>query len=271
MKAPERRKSSRRVSSMVVAAALAGGACIPLQAIHADAANELDDAVARAQYAYFTGDTRSLEAALNLIDAVEVPANLNRSKEYYAAYGRWKLAQLYVDASKQPRGDKGVARSAASKAAQGCIQHADAMLKLDPRLAEGHAIEAACGGVTQNSDSCLRSKSLRTALELDPTNPRIKLVEAICFGNGGNRSPMELFEKLRGVVTAFDTAPVSRPGNPDWGQAEALVLLGDVQLQRGDALAARDMIEKALVIAPDYRKAQELLQAAASRPRGESR
>jgi len=258
--------SRAMIDAAILAVILAAWACMPSQAVRADEAGELDDAVARAQYAYFTGDARSLEQALTLIDNVEVPANLNRSKEYYAAYGRWKLAQLYTDAAAQPRGDKGAARSAASKAAQGCIQHAEALLKINPRLAEGHAIAAACTGV-QSPGSCLRSKSLRTALDLEPANPRVILVEAICTAAGDNRSPVELYEKLRAVVTAFDTAPVARPGNPDWGQAEALVLLGQVQLQRGDALAARDMIEKALVIAPDYRKAQELLQAAAARPK----
>lgn len=267
MKALERHRIASRLRALSMAVALGTCACIPLQPAWADAAGELDDAVARAQYAYYTADIRSLEEALTLIDKVEAPAALNRSKEYYAAYGRWKLAQLYMDAAANPRGDKGSARSSAGKAAQGCIQHTDAALKLDPRLAEGQAIAAACAGVVQSSGSCLRSKPLRTALELAPTNPRVRLIEAICFAGVANHSPVELFEKLRGVVTIFDSAPVSRPGNPDWGQAEALVLLGQVQLQRGDALAARDMIERALVIAPDYRKAQELLQAAAARPR----
>jgi Tfp pilus assembly protein PilF len=45
-----------------------------------------------------------------------------------------------------------------------------------------------------------------------------------------------------------------------------LVLLGQSYLQKGDSLAARDAIERALVLAPDYRKAQELLQPAATRP-----
>ena len=37
-------------------------------------------------------------------------------------------------------------------------------------------------------------------------------------------------------------------------------------LQRGDPVAARDALERALVIAPDYREAQELLQTAADAP-----
>jgi len=43
-------------------------------------------------------------------------------------------------------------------------------------------------------------------------------------------------------------------------------LLGHIYLERGEALAARDLLEHALAIAPDYRKAQDLL-GALSRPR----
>ena len=56
-------------------------------------------------------------------------------------------------------------------------------------------------------------------------------------------------------------------GKPDWGHAEALTLLGGSYLTSGDPVAARDALERALVIAPDYREAQELLQTAAARPR----
>jgi Tfp pilus assembly protein PilF len=48
---------------------------------------------------------------------------------------------------------------------------------------------------------------------------------------------------------------------------EALTTLGETYLQRGDPVAARDALERALVLAPDYRQAQQLLQAAATRPR----
>jgi tetratricopeptide (TPR) repeat protein len=105
------------------------------------------------------------------------------------------------------------------------------------------------------------------ALQLGADNPRVMLIEAVCMGGGGSASSTALFDKLREVIKAFESAAPSRPGKPDWGQAEALVLLGQSYLQRGDSLAARDVIERALVLAPDYRKAQELLQAAATRPR----
>jgi len=44
-------------------------------------------------------------------------------------------------------------------------------------------------------------------------------------------------------------------------------MLGQANLRRGDAAAARDPIERALIIAPDYRKARETLENAATRPR----
>ena len=44
-------------------------------------------------------------------------------------------------------------------------------------------------------------------------------------------------------------------------------MLGESYLQRGDPVAARDALERALVLAPDYRQAHKLLQTAATRPR----
>ncbi len=74
-------------------------------------------------------------------------------------------------------------------------------------------------------------------------------------------------ERWRAVVAKFEAAPPSQPGKPDWGHAEALTLLGESYLKRGEMVAARDVLERALVLAPDYRQAQKLLQTAANRPR----
>lgn len=237
--------------------------CMLAPCVLADAISDLDDAAARAQYAFYTADSRTLEEVLGLIERLEVPPALAVMKEYYGAFGSWKLAQLYAEEA----ADKPSARASVNKAAQDCQRHAKAVLQLDPRFGEALAIDAICAasvsGLTQTS--CVRSKSLRTAQELEPTNPRIKLIEVMCAGNNEVVSPAYV-EKLRATVDAFETAPPSRPGKPDWGQAEALLLLGQNYLQRGDLVAARDAIEHALVIAPDYRRAQELLKAAATRP-----
>jgi len=233
--------------------------CIPVSQAGADSASDLDDAVARVQYAFYTLDARALQEALTLIapmQSSELPPGMS---EYYAAYGNWKLAQIY---SERPP-----TQSQSGKAAQECARHARAARTQDARMAEAYAIEAVCSGLgaTLFSGNCAQ-KPLRTAQELDPRNPRIKLIELQCLQKEEGSSPAYA-QKLGDLVDAFESAPPAGPGKPDWGQAEALVMLGRSHLQRGDSLAARDAIERALVIAPDYRQAQELLQTAATRPK----
>lgn len=239
--------------------------CVSAVRVCADAISELDDAASRTQYAFYTGDTRALEAILGLIERLEVPVTLAPMKAYYSAYGSWKLAQVHTDESRSAV--KTSRRGQAGKAAQTCVRHAEAAIKLDPRMADAHAINAICSALAPNltMTSCARSKALRTALELESGNPRVRFIEMLCATENADASSTQI-DKMRALVTAFESAPPSGPGKPDWGQAEALVLLGQRYLQRGDPLAARDAIERALVIAPDYHKAQELLQAAAARP-----
>ncbi len=240
------------------------GLCIPMLQAHADEASELDDAAARLHYAFYTADVRALEQAIGLISHLQPLPNQPGLKEYYAAYGYWKLAQTSAEEAAAGRAS---GRSSASKAAQACDRQADLAVEKDRRMAEAYAIDAVCAsfGSALMSSSCA-SKSLRTAKELDPQNPRILLIETLCAQKDA-ASPAAHTEKLRALVSAFEHAPPTRPGKPDWGQAEALLMLGENYLQRGDSLAARDAIERALVIAPDYRKAQELLQTAAARPK----
>jgi hypothetical protein len=256
----------RRVLAPIGITLLAAGLATP---VLADAIAELDDAQARALYAFYTADARGLEDIVAVIEHLEVPDSLTPLKEYNAAYGSWKLAELYAQAANQS--DKRAARTLATKAAQACLSHTKNTLLTDAKLVEVYVVDAACTALARNPRAearslvplCARSKSFRTALELAPNNPRVMLMADLCPRDDAPTS----IERLRATVAAFDAAPPSRPGYPDWGQAEALLLLGQHYLQLGDARAARDVIEKALVIAPDYRKARELLDAAAVRPR----
>lgn len=262
------RKPPRNVRSAI---AIAGW--LALRLAQADSTAELDDAAARLQYAFYTADARDLEEVLALVDRLQVPPALTAMQNYYAAYGQWKLAQLYLQEFLRSSAATG-ARTAASKAAQACLKRSEAAFKLEPRLDEAYAINAVCEAfgprlrLTDRSafSGCARSKPMRTALQLGADNPRVMLIEAICLGGDDAAASAAMFDKLREALLAFESAAPSRPGQPDWGQAEALVLLGESYLKRGDSLAARDAIERALVLAPDYRKAQELLQPAATRP-----
>jgi tetratricopeptide (TPR) repeat protein len=234
----------------------------------AESTAEFDDAVARLQFAFYTGDSRALEEMLGELDGFEVDAGLAAAKSYQLAYGNWKLAQLLGD----PKDERArpATKSSASKAAKSCVQHAREAIAKDPRWADIYAIEAACdtfspGAAASGSAACLRSKSMRTAMTLAAENPRVQFIGAWCSPDAEG-DPAAL-ERWRTVVAKFEAAPPSQPGKPDWGHAEALTLLGQSYLKRGEMVAARDVLERALVLAPDYREAQKLLQAAANRPR----
>ena len=45
---------------------------------------------------------------------------------------------------------------------------------------------------------------------------------------------------------------------PEWGEAEALARLGEIHFERGETRLARDLAERALLAAADYRAALEL-------------
>lgn len=231
----------------------------------ADGVSDLDDAVARMQYAFFTGESRSVQDALNILQRVQLPASMVGMKEYFTAYGQWKLAELHTEEAAAGRRE---ARSAAAKAAAACVAAAEDAQRLDARFGEPFALEAICSSVAGRiGQGCAKNSALRTALELTPSNPRVLLIDAQCAAGADKPDSAAPVERLRAVVQAFEAAPPSRPGRPDWGQPEALLMLGLAYLQRGDAVAARDVIERALVIAPDYRKARHALEKAATRPR----
>jgi tetratricopeptide (TPR) repeat protein len=226
---------------------------------------DFDDAAARLQYAFLTADSRALGEVLASVESYEPDARLAPIKEYQLAYGYWKLAEIHAERARNERR----AVASAAKAAKSCTVHARAATKLDARMAEAYAIETACEGVPQGflrlagigGGSCLGDRSLRSALSLAPANPRVLMVEALC---SKSESTAESVKRWRKVVDAFAAAPSVRSGHVDWGQPESLTLLGESYLQQNNIVAARDALERALVLAPDYRTAQQLLSAVAS-------
>ncbi len=247
------------------------------QQVQAVSSEELEDASARVEYAFYAADTHGLQDVLQMIERLELDDPLLSMRHYYAALGYWKLAQLHSEQATQGR--KG-ARGLADRAGDACSEHATAAVLRDGRLFEAQALKAACSrfglaarvGDLASAAGCSRHKSLRNAQAADPKNPRIRLIDAWCAADIGRAGSSAVLDKARAAVAAFEASPFSMPGVPNWGEPEALMLLGQVYLERGEALAARDSLERALVIAPDYRKAQELLRAvsrlsAVSQPR----
>jgi tetratricopeptide (TPR) repeat protein len=232
-------------------------------ATHADPVSELDDAAARIQYAYYTADVRGIEDALGLLQRLQLPESRKGMKEYFTAYGYWKLAQLHTQ---EVAAGRRAARSSAHRSADACETAALDATKADPRLAEAHAILASCAALSSRAPdllpfgSCLRHRGLARARDLAAANPRVRLIEAQCMWEERNRDA--LLVRVQAIARDFDALPPAPPGLPDWGYPEALVLLGRLELEAGNIRAARDAFERALIISPDYRQAKLLLEQA---------
>jgi Tfp pilus assembly protein PilF len=74
---------------------------------------------------------------------------------------------------------------------------------------------------------------------------------------GGNKE--RALVKLRRAVAAFELERAGAEQLPGWGAAEAYLLLARDLLDHGEALGARDALEHALLIAPDYAQARGLM------------
>ena len=216
--------------------------CSP-SAVSAAVSPELTDLAARIDYGFYTEDARAIEAAL---------AVLERSRDdpdaaYYHDFAVLRLAQLAPEAR------------AGRELVSDCAGHDVPVFAVKGRAAaEPWILVAACAAV---ADSGRRmEQALARARELDDDNPRIALVEAWALQRELADDPAlhdTVVEKWRATVAGFDawSAP---PDAPQWGYAEALAALGELTLHRGEVRLARDLIERALLLAPDYRFAMAL-------------
>jgi tetratricopeptide (TPR) repeat protein len=232
--------------------------------------DDLDDLSARIQFEYYAADARALQRDLEALKQFKASDSQAILRTYYLAYGHMKLAEVL--AAKE--------RSAARKSTVECRHYAEEVTSQEPKrvnarerarldtlLGELWAIQAACISLDAEisflpvpalSDNRAREK----ASALAPGNPRVQLLAAIeatkQADNAQERSAAS--RELVAVTTLFDTLPLTDNGMPDWGYAEALAWLGQTYLELGDKIGARNALERALVLAPDYVWARTLQQ-----------
>jgi len=149
----------------------------------------------------------------------------------------------------------------ATKRLDACVDRAVDPALDDVEAAEAWVLVAACAFAA--GDDRRVAGALAAARANDDDHPRLALVEAWRAQHAAGDAAAESTEvraALEAAVAAFDAWTPSID-DPDWGHAEALAALAQHALARGETRAARDLIERALLVAPDYRVAVELRTA----------
>ncbi|HLX79098.1 MAG TPA: hypothetical protein VKS43_00785 [Burkholderiales bacterium] len=248
---PRRARRARLlVLGAAALAALAGAA-------RADEA-QWRDLESRIQYGYYTEDRRALQ---NLADNIALDESHGEWRAYYAGLVYWRLAQL---AAQGPQGAKG---SSVSQLAERCTRELDGALESHADFVEGLALRSAClatplAGGGMHLPGHRPRKDVERALSLAPRNPRALLIDALSDYElppslGGNQE--RALGEFRRAVAAFESERTGPEGLPGWGAAEAYLLLGQNLLAHNDPVGARDALERALLLAPDYAQARRLM------------
>jgi hypothetical protein len=218
------------------------------------------DVESRIQYGYYTEDAAALRNLAGLIAADESHDKLHG---YYAALLDWRRAQLAA------QGVSGARGGSAADFARRCVSEADDALAAQADFADALALRSAClatplgpaAGAAPLSAGKAR-KDLERAARLAPRDPRVLLVDAmndyqLASAAGGNKE--RAHSKLRRTVAAFDSERAGVERLPGWGAAEAYLFLARDLLDHADPVAARDALEHALLIAPEFGQARRLM------------
>jgi len=211
------------------------------------------DVESQIQYSFYSEDRRALE---NLTAALP-PATAGLSSAYFVSLAQYRLAEILRE--RDPR--------LAAMAAQRCVQTLESASGAD-RDPEALALDAACidfarrlGGLRFALLGASAEDTMARALRLAPRNPRVVLLDGvIAYEHANSRGERgRTLARFQQSVQLFELERQGMTASPGWGAAEAYAYLGRVYLERGDALAARGALERALLLAPDFLGARKLL------------
>ena len=244
--------SNHRLRSLAALAGLLGAA-----AANADLDRALEDLSERAAYGFYAQEPDVIEGARA---GLEQLSDSDARVSYHRALAALRAAQLEIE-----RGKPAGAPIAA------CVESAERAAEQDSTWAEPWVIVAACSALGARKEAVkalLHGRRCDQALgrvrALDPENPRLALVAAWRLHGGtaelDAEAAAEVIASLERAVPTFQARARSYAAS-DWGEAEALVLLGELYLRRGDIRSARDVIERALLVAPGYASALALERA----------
>jgi hypothetical protein len=221
---------------------------------------ELGELEQRLMTAHYRADGAALEAGRQQALGLAGAGDSGFFAGYLAAWASYRLAEVH-------QSDRNRARDLLNT----CIDELTALVegRSGAMAAEGHALLATCYG---NSAAYYRpprvimrgtrsQRSLDQALALAPDNPRVILQDALSdysrpavFGGDVDRAAM----KLERAVELFGAGQVA--GGLSWGEADAWLFLAKIRAAAGDGSGARSAAERALALAPGYKKVEEVLE-----------
>lgn len=214
------------------------------------------DVESRIQYGYYTEDSRSLANVMELLAPGDTES---ASRSYYAGLANYRLTQLTVARD----------RSRAKESAAACVSSLDRALKIQKDFADALALQSACLDVLAVLEAWrtpfAASKSgaqIEKARHLAPRNPRVLLLDAVQVYDRPKSSAADrerALSSFKQATAAFEAERQQTEHTPGWGAAEAYVYLGRCYLDRGATLDARDALERALLIAPEFAEARRLM------------
>jgi tetratricopeptide (TPR) repeat protein len=218
------------------------------------------DVESQIQYGYYSEDVRELENLANTLSSSRGTERGEASVRaaYFAAFAQYRLAEALRE---RDRHRAGVAASNCAhdlEAAPGADEDPDAL-----------ALDAVCISLAHTLQT-LRVPLLgpgaggpmARAVQLAPRNPRVVLLDAvILYERSASRSERaRALPRFEEAARLFEAERQQVSVTPGWGAAEAYGYLGRLYLDRGDPVAARGALERALLLAPDFLRARRLLR-----------
>ncbi len=216
---------------------------------------DLRDVEGRIEYAWFTEDANSLRNLIRTTESVLPKGADSALARYQLGFANYRLGLLLMQSKD----------SAAADAFSDCAEELDEAVEVNEQFADAYALQSACYGslaglqawkaMVYGSQS---DAKLDKALELAPLNPRVVLLDGLA--DQKKRKALGAQSKIKRAVELFEAPAEPAAGEPNWGAAEAYLYLGRGLMQTGDTLGARNALERALIIAPEFAAARRELQ-----------
>ncbi len=251
-------RSIPKLSAFKAATCVAAVIIVGMARVASAADSSWLDIEGQIQYAFYIEDARALvnlSEQLSRTDAAPDPL-----RGYYAGLAHYRLSLLWATREKERARD----------ASESCVASLEAALEKQANFAEALALQSAClralVALKPWKTPLAGPKStaqIERAVQLAPKNPRVLLLQAIegsaVDSTGAAKADEQQLRRLHKVVAAFEIERQGLDKTPGWGAAEAYAYLGRTYLDKGDLVAARDALERALLIAPDFVLARRLM------------